>query len=143
MKVLFLDIDGVLNTPEMLTIENGYRYICPDRVKLIKKVVDATDCKIVLSSAWRTESRELNMVREALAKENLSLFSETPQCCEYPRSTEIVTWLMYRENIDKYAVIDDFEDAGERIETNLFLTHESTGLTEDIASNIIKHLNGN
>lgn len=51
MKILFLDIDGVLNGHQK--DEQGYCRIVPYCVNYLNRVIDATDCKIVLSSAWR------------------------------------------------------------------------------------------
>lgn len=142
MKILFLDIDGVMNTMELLTPENGYRYICPERVKLLKHIVDETGCKIVLSSAWRTAKRERNMVREALAKENLKFISETPITCAYPRCNEIMEWLMMAgQTVEDYVILDDWEDAG--IKGHFFHTHEDVGLTPEMTEDIISYLNRN
>lgn len=52
MKVLFLDIDGVLNGHEKL--ESGYCGIRSDCVGRLNQILDAVpDCKLVISSAWR------------------------------------------------------------------------------------------
>lgn len=52
MKVLFLDIDGVLNAHEFdPAVMCGQ--IHPDKVARLNRVLRATDARIVLSSAWR------------------------------------------------------------------------------------------
>lgn len=50
--VLFLDVDGVLNGHEFdpLAASCGIR---PDCVERLNRVLDATGCDVVLSSAWR------------------------------------------------------------------------------------------
>lgn len=55
MKVIFLDIDGVLNsrTYDRKRNWNEQTDIDETRLPLIKEIVDATDAKIVLSSTWR------------------------------------------------------------------------------------------
>lgn len=56
-KLLFLDIDGVLNyssyykTPEY--IENGKKTYDLNKLDLLKEIVDTTNCTIVMSSSWR------------------------------------------------------------------------------------------
>jgi Swiss Army Knife RNA repair-like protein len=57
--ILFLDIDGVLNSLEFAKREQasgklgGIIGIDPDAVKHLQRVVDETQCSIVLSSSWR------------------------------------------------------------------------------------------
>lgn len=51
MRVIFLDVDGVLT-------HNGYlnwqtRHINPAKVGLLKEIVDRTDAVIVLTSTWK------------------------------------------------------------------------------------------
>ena len=61
MKVIFLDIDGVMNCQEeMLAMleknpkaHNGVDLPSPAKCKLLKKLVDETGVEIVLSSSWR------------------------------------------------------------------------------------------
>ena len=52
--VLFLDIDGVLNSRECWDRLRGLRHkIDREKVALLNEVVAATDCRIVVSSTWR------------------------------------------------------------------------------------------
>lgn len=51
MKVLFLDVDGVLNGHQQH--KNGYCGIDPVKVELLDDIVRGTGCRIVLASAWR------------------------------------------------------------------------------------------
>lgn len=51
MKVLFLDIDGVLNGHQRHA--NGYCGIDPGKVEHLNGIVAETRCRIVLASAWR------------------------------------------------------------------------------------------
>lgn len=51
MKVLFLDIDGVCNSHD--SHPNGYCGIDPKKMALLNSIVESTDCRIVLASAWR------------------------------------------------------------------------------------------
>lgn len=49
--LLFLDIDGVLNTPE--SYAPGRALIEPACARQLQRVIDATGARLVLSSAWR------------------------------------------------------------------------------------------
>lgn len=59
MKVIFLDIDGVLNSDTYMEkqLDNSSvgieSEIDPATLILLKKAVDTTGAKIVLSSSWR------------------------------------------------------------------------------------------
>jgi hypothetical protein len=53
MRLLFLDIDGVLNAHEPLDPEVMCGTFHPDKIMLLNQVLRQTDAKIVLSSAWR------------------------------------------------------------------------------------------
>ena len=55
MKIIFLDIDGVLNCMQYL-IENNCRGIGidPARVALVADIVRASGAKIVLTTSWRS-----------------------------------------------------------------------------------------
>ena len=71
MKLIFLDIDGVLNNEQwyssgkaqiayLLTGENDIKAynFDPDNWKWIEKLIQDTGAKIVLSSSWRSFSLE-------------------------------------------------------------------------------------
>ena len=56
MKLLFLDIDGVLNSFRsdlVLSNEHTVENLDPIAVELVRKVVEITGCVICLSSEWR------------------------------------------------------------------------------------------
>ena len=57
MKVIFLDIDGVLNSRryDAKRDKNGNTNIDETRLPLVKRIVDATGARIVLSSSWRND----------------------------------------------------------------------------------------
>ena len=69
MKVLFLDIDGVICLHEKGVVNWGEDE-ADDKFdenccKRLKQIIDATDCKLVLSSYWRLEKADVqNMLRQ-------------------------------------------------------------------------------
>lgn len=144
MKVIFLDVDGVLNTPKLLK-KFGFDFIDPILVALVARIVRETDSKIVLSSSWRVEERNKKMVEVALAEHGLEIFDSTPIIHrEFSegnwvwRNEEIQAWID-QNTVTKFAIIDDFDDAN--IEGSFFQTDEDVGLTVSIAEKIIVHLN--
>lgn len=54
MKIIFLDIDGVLNWAGTEDRINGFIGLCPIRIQRFNRIIDAhPDAKIVISSTWR------------------------------------------------------------------------------------------
>ena len=62
MKVIFLDIDGVLNS-QMLIEKNENEKIDINAVKLLKSLVDQSGALVVMSSGWKLWFDE-NMVTD-------------------------------------------------------------------------------
>jgi hypothetical protein len=142
MKVIFLDVDGVLNTDS--TVHRfGSDFIDPVLVKLVAKIVWKTGAIIILSSSWRLDAKDTQLVREALAMEGLSIHSCTPFHAApskwIPRNEEIMEWMYTRgHDVTEFAIIDD--DNSAEIGGNFFQTNDQEGLTEELASKIIEHL---
>ena len=112
-KILFLDIDGVLNSKIF------YKYIYkredtssrfdPYCVILVKKLVEEFDLKIVITSTWRVGSinrliKELeeNNFRDYLHKDWL-----TPVVRPASRGKEIGLWLDKHPEVQQYLILDD------------------------------------
>lgn len=83
MKVIFLDIDGVLNSDAYMkkqldnSSEGIKSEIDPATLILLKKAVDTTGAKIILSSSWRI-IRKYNELEKFLMKFGISLSGKTP-----------------------------------------------------------------
>lgn len=115
MKVIFLDIDGVINSVRSATAFGNYPHnVDKNNIKLfdniaialIRKVCDTTNCKIVLSSTWR---RFINYKKFSKAFD-LPIISITPPSkLTSTRGEEIAMWLR-NNKVHKYAIIDDDSD---------------------------------
>ena len=111
MKVIFLDVDGVLNcylhkfTP---ALEDA-------KIKLLKEIVDVTDAKIVLSSSWRENSNLKYKLVTKLAEYNLEIYDHTPILWSgTPRSREIERYIQsHYSEIEQFVILDDgdFDEA--------------------------------
>ncbi|MBR0411667.1 MAG: hypothetical protein IJI25_11840 [Eubacterium sp.] len=122
MNVLFLDIDGVLNSEEYyrsLTDKN-LRDIPIDRTCLarVKHIVDETEAAIVLTSSWRDSwDKDPEMLRRegrtlnGLFKEyGLAIYDKTPVAHEGRRPVEIRQWLdNCNEKIGRFVILDDYD----------------------------------
>lgn len=116
MKIIFLDIDGVLNSEEWLDKRNDNETINPEQVKLLKEIVDRTGAEIVLSSTWRalvdTEERQehpqYTYLVDSLKKFGLKIKSHTPRIGN-DRPMEIKEWIDKHGTNDeiKFVILDD------------------------------------
>lgn len=114
MKVIFLDVDGVLNDQTWLHLFMESE-IDETRVARLAEIVKATDAKIVLSSSWRVlmdEPDEIGMriwddFVDKLRKFGLEIYDRTP-VIGMDRPLEIKTWLdKHKGQIDTFISLDD------------------------------------
>ena len=114
MKVIFLDIDGVVNC--WGTKERAPTKVIGVEQRLIahiKEIVDATDAKIVLSSTWRKDwafglhdSVDWDYLREEFAKQDLHFLDYTPSRRDSHRGEEIKEWLESTGyDVESYVII--------------------------------------
>ena len=76
MKVIFLDVDGVLTSEDYL---NGVEFdLSEEKIKLLKKIVEQTNAKIVLSSSWKNKTRNFPVLENLLNKNGLEIYDTTP-----------------------------------------------------------------
>ncbi|MGN6106372.1 MAG: HAD domain-containing protein [Kofleriaceae bacterium] len=135
VRVLFLDIDGVLNRTGYSPRESlGLRsWIEPDLAQRLSALLVATSAEIVLSSDWR-RGRELSELRAELAAAGVvaTLRGTTP-VLGAPRWREIETWLA-AETVapDAFAIVDDAFDMGP-LAPRFVRTSPLTGLDQDAA----------
>lgn len=114
MRVIFLDIDGVLN--DHMPHANGYCGIDPAKVAILNRVVDATGARLVISSAWRYMLHGGAMTREGfrylLLVHGLSRGAvvegyTVPDEHTPGRGEQIDRWLSRAGDGSPYVVLDD------------------------------------
>lgn len=134
MKVIFLDIDGVLNSEKWFIYLKKHKLprinhemLLQDKsIRLLAKLCKKTGADIVLSSTWRVDEEAVENVAQQLAKCGLYLIDKTP-VFSGNRGEEIAKWLAdyvlkarpkvedrfgKEPTIDKICIIDDDEDMG-------------------------------
>ena len=164
LKILFLDIDGVLNNEN-----SGTRWLCgpehygidPNNVSILKKIITATDCKIVWITSWRKHpddfvwnfnkyvrfTNPFPAIREELKEYTYTKFPLAPHRDKGDKSDDISLWT--RENRSdivklgcRFAILDDQGDENlDFYADSFFRTSTKTGLTVEIANRVIAHLN--
>lgn len=130
MRILFLDIDGVLNSADWVhtrphiacdLCERNACWFDPACVERINKVIATTDARIVVSSSWRV-GRTVSELRAILRGHDVvaEIISATPGTFMLPsgawskRGNEIQAWLddsrIDPRNITSFAIVDDDSD---------------------------------
>lgn len=123
MKVLFLDIDGVLNRKG--TMERCGHFLGVDR-QLSGKLLDwlkDRDVSIVLSSTWRLHPEMWDHLNEA----GIRWVDITPDIGA--RRQEIRYWLNQHPEVTKWAAIDDMVLSA--LDEHWVKTDTDTGITDD------------
>lgn len=125
MKVIFLDIDGVLNT-------NSDREISNDKLKLLSELVSKTGAEIVLSSSWRnwrnhpktnTPGSFITNWKNKFLDNNLSITLTTEP--EGPKNLSIEKFII-QHDVKCFVVLDDQNV----FDKNLVQTDAEQGLTQ-------------
>lgn len=148
MKIIFLDVDGVLNSEEDILkagIGKGlYDEISDDKLKRLKKLVGSTNAKIVVSSTWRIGcarsgdksfygEKLFKSLEDKLASVGLEILDITPVINKpmIKRGDEIRQWLQTTKyDIESFVILDDDSDMCEFTGTNLVKTSNKVGLTD-------------
>lgn len=113
MKVIFLDVDGVLNSNDTEDIFKGFIGLDYSGIKLLREVVDATSAEIVLVSSWKHrwykdakdhQDNLANYLDQRLAEEGLKIIDKTEGSSD--RGTGIIDW-MSKHDVESWAVLDD------------------------------------
>jgi hypothetical protein len=136
MRVIFLDIDGVLNcdrTPN----PRKFPYIVDKRLLArLKKLLRRTRAKVVLSSSWR-----LDPVGVLAAKYWGVPFIDTlPDLPEKTRRDEVLSWLAAHPEVTRYAILDDEDDGLDNLP--LFQPSSKTGITGQTVKGVDRYLRG-
>lgn len=143
MKILFLDIDGVLNC-KTTNFKTDHWPLDRYMAFLIGKILLDTEAQIVLSSSWRNHPEGVSTVEKhvgkVLDKTCMSWYMEETKH-HSTRGEEIQRWLDAHPEVTRYAIVDDDSDMLEKQLPNFFKTTFETGLTDEIAQAITKHLN--
>lgn len=145
MKIIFLDIDGVLNHEafykERHEIQCGWEHpyseIDPKAVNNLNTLCDETGAKIVISSTWRHSG--LEYCREVLERMGFTgeIIDITPSSPTRFRGLEILDWVKSNEeligdryfNFTEYVILDDDSDMLYWQRNNFLLIDRFVGLT--------------
>lgn len=145
MKVIFLDVDGVLNNADWsvrMMKEEGINTYSEDllyekSLRCLAQIVKATDAKIVVSSTWRFDRTAMSHLQEQLEAHGMEIYDVTPHIGI--RGQDIDIWLMDHDDVDGFVILDDDTDmepnAGHLVQTTW--EHGLCSEHIDLAINVI------
>ena len=152
MKIIFLDIDGVLNTSETKDLTpSGWLGISGNLVDNLARIVKNTGAKIVLTSTWKKEwnkdrslcSCDGKYLDDMLKQHGLSIYDKIADH-NWFRGHYILEWLYEHDDVESFVIIDDdtfdFDKSGLMplvVKTEFYIG----GLTETLADAAIEILN--
>lgn len=137
MKIVFLDIDGVLNSNKYLQslryakkLSEGAGFL--DRslddtaIRMVNYLCGITGARVVISSTWR-ESKDCipTLRRNGL---NTYVHGQTPEIHGGSRGEEIQAWLD-ENKWDKYVILDDDTDMLDRQQEYFVRVNRRYGIT--------------
>lgn len=159
MKLIFLDIDGVLNSDLWYQKQKDKEkttfayHLDPHCILQLNKIITKTGAKIVISSNWRKRysQEKLTKAFEQVGFEG-EIISMTPNLTsgnkDMIRGNEILKWCRENEatigcryvDYKTYAILDDNSDMLYWHRNHFFQTDRYCGLTPTKAAEIIRHL---
>lgn len=131
MKLLFLDIDGVLNnetTKERIGGDGPYHAMHGLDARLVKRFLDwhqrHPEVLVIISSTWRTDPELLNLIAMA----GVNFVSCTRNLAN--RRQEIEDYLVRGPGITHYAILDDIAQFSAEQNKHFVQTSYVRGLRE-------------
>jgi hypothetical protein len=171
LKIIFLDIDGVLNSHKWWDSEEHKQWrdnipnnvedidwsgqFDPEAVAVLIKILELTEAVIVVSSTWRSN---MDRVIKALYKRGLKntnlIIDKTPRSSHlsnYLRGNEILEWMKDNEKLigcdyssyKNYLILDDDSDMLYWQKDNFVQIDGKVGLVESDIERCVKILNQN
>lgn len=155
MKIVFLDIDGVLNNADDSdphTYKDGCYFYSPACVTRLNNITDKTGAKIVVSSTWRlgktVEQLQAQLLEMGVTGDVIDKTCSLAHLDGY-RGNEIIKWVKDNEdllgyhhyNFKEYVILDDDSDMLLWQKDNFVHTDGYRGLTDSDVYDAISILN--
>ena len=171
-KVIFLDIDGVLNSTKTLYEDSSLE---DNLILNLKEIVNKTEAKIILSSSWRLSTYAIAKLMDNLDRFDLVIsgmtcdgvdldwlkkyeFDTTKKYLDtkfdydenkqikitHDRGAEIFKWLSEHKEVESFVILDDEDfDIKNYFPDKLIKTNFKTGLTKEDVKKAIQIINKN
>eukprot|EP01083_Nonionella_stella_P141132 434253_1 len=159
LKLLFLDVDGVLNA-EKKSKQKTYD-VSEAMIKRLAAIVETTNCKICLSTSWRmipSAKQALFLILKQIGGIDMMdevHLGDTPRIYDKPRALEIAQFLnALKCNVTAWCALDDgplhrpphekrqhiLKQCQSVMENHFVQTDASIGLTDENVKQVISIL---
>lgn len=137
MKIIFLDVDGVLNYYSFHKNSEKIVSVDDECIKNLREIINKTGAKVVLSSSWRLSQNKIDFLERKIG---IRFYDILGSDCY--KSGDNITWLTRGQLIrnwlsdnqcDKYVILDDENDDMDNmllVKTNYFTDGLNQTLTQ-------------
>lgn len=120
MNILFLDYDGVVNTPIWNELGTSCNYGTPfqgrvnnfQAVQWVSEFCEKFSYDIVVTSSWRMDPKYTVYLRQGGLRETVKIIGRTPRNNGKCRGDEIQEWINTHRDIENFIILDDDSDMG-------------------------------
>lgn len=149
MRVIFLDVDGVLNSSETRAKIDGLKGVSKKNLRILRHIVARTQAKIVLTSAWNINFDEKLVpttkagmyLYHRLWENNLWIYDKVN---DYGGNREhaVAEYVKKHNNLTDWVIIDDthYGDYEKLNPKHIVYTSPALGLTKASATEAIVKL---
>ena len=148
LKIIFLDVDGVLNNDATTTrTKSGAEFVDDYLIERLKRLINETDATVVLSSSWRygrncnSHGDDFVELIEKLESYGIYVEDYTPELHTDDKALEINEYLGEHPDVEKFVILDD--DPMSMYVDHHVRTLNRYGLTEENVDEAIEILNKN
>lgn len=156
MKIIFLDVDGVLNYRGCKARSaTGCLGIDDEKVKLLRQIIDQTGAIVVLTSTWKTEwfpsafigdlPKDGQYLEKQLAKHKVFVRAKTEDSSWAQRGRGILDFIETSTyNVEQFVILDDesFDFIELGLENRFVKTNFADGLLPEHVEKAVCILNG-
>lgn len=135
MNIVFLDYDGVVNTPIWNPTTGKCRYGYPNDNKVnnyqacqwLSEFCEKYNYDIVVTSTWRLDDNYIDCLYNGGLRKSVKVLGRTARLEN--REKEILDYLNKHKEIDNFIIVDD-EPIGKKFSKHFILVRDDVGFNE-------------
>lgn len=136
MNILFLDYDGVVNTPIWDRMGNHCSYANPfhnkvnnfQAVQWVSEFCQKYDYSIVVTSTWRSGKNYKQCLINGGLRKGIKILGKTKRLDNHCRGDEILLYINEHPEVENFIILDDDSDMGD-LKNHLIKCNSYVGFT--------------